>query len=162
MPTFIKYCLGLIILLNIISCEKDIYEVYEVNPIEVLPVNADKNKAKTDAQYISIVYTNLFQVPIGPNALLEALGAIRSIGDKQVVYDIVVARYMNDSPIIPTTNEMFADPETFIRNTYARFFTRQPTEAELTWMLNYIQSNPDLTPDIVYFSFATSDEHYHY
>ncbi len=162
MPTFIKLLLGALILLSTFSCTEDIYKVYDVNDIEVLPVNADKNKAKTDAQYVSIVFTNLFQNPIGTNNLLEALDAIRSIGDKQIAYDILVSKYMQDTPILPSKQEMFDDPETFIRETYTRFYTRQPTEAELAWMLNYIQSNPDLTPDIFYFSFATSNEHYYY
>ena len=162
MPTFFKLVIGALILLMFSSCTEDVYTIYDVNSIEVLPVNADKNKAKTDAQYVSIIYTNLFQKPIGTNTLLEALDAIRSVGDKQISFDMVVAKYMTDSPILPSTQEMFEDPETFIRETYTRFYTRQPTEAELAWMLNYIQSNPDLTPDIFYFSFGTSNEHYYY
>ena len=162
MPTSFKSIFIAFIVLTFISCSEEVYNIYDVNAIEVSPVNADKNKAKTDAQYVSIVYTNLFQIPIGPNTLLETLDAIRSIGDKQISYDILVSKYMAANPIIPSKEEMFADPEIFIRNTYQRFYTRQPTEAELTWMLNYVQSNPDLTPDVFYFSFATSNEHYHY
>lgn len=152
--------LGLLISLN--ACQRDIYEIYEINAVDVLPVNAQKNKAKTDIQYISILYTNFFQVPIGPNNLLEAIEAIRSIGDKQIAYEMVVSKYINENPLIPSKNEMLTDPESFIRDTYARFYTRQPTEAELAWMLNYITSNPSLTPDIIYFAFATSNEHYYY
>jgi len=144
------------------SCQKDLYEVYEVNSIDVLPVNALKNKAKTDAQYISILYTNYFQTPIGPNKLLQALDAIRSIGDKQVAYDMIVSKYLNATPVLPSKEEMDADHEAFIRSTYMRFLTRQPTEAELAWMLNYLKSNPNLTPDLVYLAFSTSNEHYYY
>jgi len=144
------------------ACKKDIYEVYQVNDIDVLPVNAHKNKAKTDAQYISILYTNYFQTPIGPNKLLQALDAIRSIGDKQVAYDMIVSKYLNATPSITDKQYMDANPELFIRETYLRFFTRQPTEAELAWMINYIQSNPTLTPDLVYLAFSTSNEHYYY
>ncbi len=162
MQIFTKLVVGAFFLMTISSCSEEVYTIYDVNSIEVLPVNADKNKAKTDAQFVSIVYTNLFQKPIGPNTLLETLDAIRSIGDKQISFDLVVSKYMADNPIVPTTEEMFADPETFIRETYTLFYTRQPTEAELAWMLNYIISTPDLTPDVFYFSFATSNEHYHY
>ena len=162
MRIFIRLGLFLCFLINLNGCQKDIYEIYEINDIEVLPVNAQKNKAKTDAQYISILYTNFFQIPIGPNKLLEALNAIRSIGDKQIAYDIIVSKYLNQSPELPTKAEMDGDPESFIRNTYSRFLTRQPTEAELAWMLNYLQSNPSLTPDLVYVSFATCNEHYYY
>ena len=160
--TFTKIILLLITVFIIHSCQKELYEVYEVNDIEVLPVNALKNKAKTDAQYISILYTNYFQTPIGPNKLLQALDAIRSIGDKQVAYDMIVSKYLNATQVIPTKEEMDADQEGFIRATYLRFLTRQPTEAELAWMLNYLQSNPNLTPDLVYLAFSTSNEHYYY
>jgi len=162
MRIFIR--LGLLIgfLCTLEACQRDIYEVYEINSVDVLPVNAQKNKAKTDIQYISILYTNFFQVPIGPNNLLEAIEAIRSIGDKQIAYEMVVGKYINENPLIPSKNEMLADPEKFIRDTYTRFYTRQPTEAELAWMMNYIVSNPSLTPDIIYFAFATSNEHYYY
>ena len=162
MRTSIKLLLSAVILVSICSCQKDIYEVYEVNSIEVLPVNAQKNKAKTDAQYISILYTNYFQTPIGPSKLLQALDAIRSIGDKQVAYDMIVSKYLNGAAILPSKAEMDADPEAFIRATYLRFLTRQPTEAELAWMLNYVSSNPTLTPDLVYLAFSTSNEHYYY
>ena len=164
MSTRISYKAGLFAMVFFLmgSCTQDIYEIYEINDIEVLPVNAYKNKAKTDAQYVSILYTNFFQVPIGPNNLLQALEAIRSIGDKQIAYDMLVSKYLNQSTVIPSKEEMDADPESFVRGTYTRFYTRQPTEAELAWMLNFLQSNPDMTPDLFYFAFATSNEHYYY
>lgn len=159
---FIRLLFAAMLISFLQSCQKDIYEVYEVNSQDVLPVNADKDKAKTDAQYISILYTNYFQIPIGPNKLLEALNAIRSIGDKQIAYDMIVSKYLNQSPALPTKAEMDEDPEGFIRETYFRFLTRQPTEAELAWMLNYITSDPALTPDLIYLAFSTSNEHYYY
>lgn len=153
--------LALIILFNT-GCQKE-YDVYEINDVTILPVNSEKNKAKTDAQYISILYTNLFQEPIGPNKMLEAQNAIASIGDKQIAYEILVSKYMNDPRVrLPDATEMRGDPEAFVRDTYSRFLVRQPTEAELLWWVNYINSTPTLTSDLVYFAFATSNEHFHY
>jgi hypothetical protein len=144
------------------SC-KESYVVYGVEDLEITPVNAGKDKAKSDAQYISVLYTNMFQAAIGPNQMLQAKNAIESIGDKQVAYDILVSKYMNDPDVkLPTNASMREDPETFVRNTYKRFLIRQPTEAELQWMINYIVSRPSLTSELVYFSFATSNEHFHY
>jgi hypothetical protein len=131
--------------------------------VEISPINSTKNKPKTETQYISVLYTNLFQEAIGPNRMLEALAAIQSIGDKRVAFDILVSKYMaDDRVVLPSEAEMRADPEAFVRDTYRRFLIRQPTEAELQWMLNYIESRPNLTPELVYFSFATSNEHFHY
>jgi hypothetical protein len=153
---------GFIAVLLASSCKEE-YVVYGVEDLEITPVNAGKDKAKTDAQYISVLYTNMFQAAIGPNQMLQAQNAIESIGDKQVAYDILVSKYMNDPDVkLPTEESMRADPEAFVRNTYKRFLIRQPTEAELQWMINYIVSRPALTPELVYFSFATSNEHFHY
>ncbi|HZV45068.1 MAG TPA: hypothetical protein VFF90_11345 [Saprospiraceae bacterium] len=145
------------------SCEVEDYYVYGINDIEITPVNSEKDKAKTEAQYISILYTNLFQKAIGPNQMLEALKAIESIGDKQIAFDMLVSKYMNDPEVkLPTDESMRENPEQFVRDTYSRFYVRQPTEAELQWMINYIESRPALTTELVYFSFATSNEHFHY
>jgi hypothetical protein len=158
----ILWILGLCFLLLCGACREE-YFVYGIEDLEITPVNSEKDKAKTHAQYISILYANMFQEAIGPNQMLEALKAIESIGDKQVAYDILVSKYMNDPQVkIPTTESMRAAPETFVRETYVRFLVRQPTEAELQWMINYIESRPSLTPELVYFSFATSNEHFHY
>ncbi|MBK9106601.1 MAG: hypothetical protein IPL92_19100 [Saprospiraceae bacterium] len=144
------------------SCAEEYY-VYGVDDVEITPVNSTKDKPKTHAQYISILYANMFQKAIGPNQMLQALNAIESIGDKQVAYDMLVSKYMNDPEVkIPTVESMRADPETFVRETYKRFLVRQPTEAELQWMINYIDSRPAVTPELIFFSFATSNEHAHY
>jgi len=154
--------LGLILLMVLTGCKEESY-VYEVNDVNITPINSTKNKPKTETQYISVLYTNLFQEAIGPNRMLEALAAIQSVGDKRVAYDILVSKYMaDDKVVLPTVEEMRANPESFIRDTYRRFLIRQPTEAELQWMLNYIESRPNITPELVYFSFATSNEHFHY
>ena len=156
---------GWVVLLGILlssGCKEETY-VYEVNDVEISPINSTKNKPKTETQYISVLYTSLFQEAIGPNRMLEALAAIQSIGDKRVAFDILVSKYMaDDRVVLPSEAEMRADPEAFVRDTYRRFLIRQPTEAELQWMLNYIESRPNLTPELVYFSFATSNEHFHY
>jgi hypothetical protein len=156
------FLLGLLSLVLFSSCEKEYY-VYDINDVEITPLNSYKDKPKTHAQYISILYANMFQTAIGPNQMLQALKAIESIGDKQVAYDILVSKYMNDPNVkLPTNESMRNDPESFIRETYKRFLVRQPTEAELQWMINYIESRPSLTTELVYFSFATSNEHAHY
>lgn len=154
--------LAVFIALFTYSCSEET-DLYGINDLTILPVNSEKNKPKTVPQYISILYTNLFQEAIGPNKMLEAQQAIESIGDKQIAFDILVSKYMNDGGVqLPTEEYMRSNTEEFIRDTYKRFLIRQPTEAELNWMTNYINSRPTLTPELVYFSFATSNEHFHY
>ncbi len=156
--------LKLIILLITIltACQRDFY-VYEIDDQTILPVNSQKIKPKSVPQYISILYTNFFQRAISPNSMLSAQKAIESIGDKQVAFDILLSKYMNDPKVIlPTKLEMEENPEAFIRSTYKRFLVREPTEAELNWMLNYISSRPNVTPEHFYFAFGTCNEHFHY
>ncbi len=145
------------------SCTVEDNYLYEIKEQTILPVNSEKDKDKSNVQYISILYTNLFRKAMSPNDMLDALRAIESIGDKQVAFDILVSKYMNsDEVVLPTEEEMRKDPEKFIRDTYKRFFVRQPTQAELTWMINYINSRPEVNPEHFYFAFATSNEHFHY
>lgn len=164
MPTSVKSLLLLVgLALGLYSCQEEYYYVYGIEDVEITPVNSEKDKAKTHAQYISILYANMFQKAIGPNQLLQAQRAIESIGDKQVAYDILVSKYMNDPEVkIPSDDYMRSQTELFVRETYTRFLVRQPTEAELQWMINYIDSRPSLTAELVYFAFATSNEHLHY
>ena len=165
MPISANHRFGFILAISVIllaGCREDT-DLYTVNDVSILPINSEKDKPKTSGQYISILYTNLFQEAIGPNRMLEAQKAIESIGDKQVAYDILVSKYMNDPRVkLPSDSIMRNHTEEFVRETYKRFLVRQPTEAELKWMMNYIDSRPNLTPELVYFAFATSNEHFHY
>ena len=155
--------LTLFTLQTFLSCTVEHNYIYEVQEQTILPINSEKDKDKTNVQYISILYTNLFRKAMSPNDMLDALRAIESIGDKQVAFDILVSKYMNsDEVVLPSEEEMREAPEKFIRNTYKRFFVRQPTQAELTWLINYINSRPEVTPEHFYFAFATSNEHFHY
>lgn len=151
-----------LLLFSLHSCKEKTY-IHEVNEIVVKPNNAGKNKEKSPEQFINIVYANLYQEALSPNKLVDATETILSIGDKQVAYETVIAKMMADPEVIlPTQAEMTDSTDQFIIDTYKRFYVRFPTEAEKTWWQNYIQSNPNLTPELVYYSFATSNEYYFY
>jgi len=145
------------------SCSREEYTVYEVNPVEVQGVNYGKNKKKSIEQYISILYANLFQRALSANQLVEIRDLIESIGDQQVAFEIVLSNFMNRSDVeIPTNTEMRANVGGFIDDTYRRFLIRLPTESEKTWFRNYIETHPFLTPQIIYMSFAMSNEYQYY
>jgi hypothetical protein len=63
---------------------------------------------------------------------------------------------------LPSQEAMLADSDQFVEATYVRFLVRYPTQAERTWMRNYIQNTPTVTPELVYSSFALSAEYLHY
>ena len=144
------------------SCTEQSF-VYEVNDITVLPNNAAKDKLKTQEQFISILYANLYQKALSPNQLVEASEAITSIGDKRVAFETIVAKFIKDPEvIIPSNEDMRMNIDAFLIDTYKRFYVRLPTEAEKKWMTEYIESRPNMTPELIYYSFATSDEYYYY
>ncbi|MBK7555729.1 MAG: hypothetical protein IPI55_14330 [Flavobacteriales bacterium] len=97
------------------------------------------------------------------NELYELDQCIQSIGDKELAREVIISNFMNKpGVIIPDDATMRANIDAFIIETYNRFLVRQPTEAEKTWFRNYIEADPNVTPEIIYFSFAMSNEYLFY
>lgn len=145
------------------SCRKENDALFEVNPVVLGGDNALKDKLKTNEQFVSILYTNLFQTGISSNRVFELNQCLDSIGDQELAREVLISNFFNDPGVqMPSVEDMNADIDAFIEDTYKRFFVRTPTEAEKTWVRNFIQSNPFLTPELVYFSFALSNEYLYY
>ena len=158
-----KIILGLLIIIGMVSCQSDNSYLYEVNAIELASSNSGKIKPKTTDQYISILYANLFQKALSANELVEIRRLIESIGDKELAHELIISNFMNrPGVIIPSDEDMRGDIDTFLDETYRRFYVREPTEAEKAFLKNMIQSNPDITAELVYFSFAMSEEYQFY
>ena len=156
-----------LILMIFLSCAlvacKDKEYIYGVNDITIPPNNAEKDKLKTNEQYLNIVYANIYQTALSPDKLVDLSNVINSLGDKQVAYEIIIAKMMGDPAIkLPPKKDMDADPAKFITETYQRFYVRNPTQAEKTFFVNFLKSHPNLTPEHVYFAFATTSEYYFY
>jgi hypothetical protein len=145
------------------SCRKDNDALFEVNPVPLGGDAALKDKLKTNEQFVSILYTNLFQTGISSNRVFELNQCLDSIGDQELAREVLISNFFNDPNVqMPTTEQMNADVDAFIEDTYSRFFVRTPTEAEKTWVKNFIESNPFMSPELVYFSFALSNEYLYY
>lgn len=147
------------------ACKEDEpgQDEYIVNPETTLPPNAGKTKVKTDQQYVAILHANLFQKALSANEIFEISQCIESIGDKEIAREVIISNFMNEGDVkMPGDDEMRADLRTFIKDTYNRFLVREPTEAEITYFENYIGSNPNITPELVYFSFSLSNEYLYY
>ena len=68
----------------LVSCNKKVDVSYNIEDISVYETKAQKQKAKNEAEYISILYTNLFQEAISPSTLYQAQIVLYSIGDQNV------------------------------------------------------------------------------
>ncbi|MBT3621718.1 MAG: hypothetical protein HN535_03090 [Flavobacteriales bacterium] len=144
------------------SCKKDDI-IYDVNQVNATSYNANKNKLKTIPQYISILYANLFQKALSANELVEITNCIESIGDKEVAHEIVLSNFMNKSGVaLPSDSLMRADINAFIEQTYKRFYVRDLTEAEREFFLNFFESHPDVSAEMVYSAFSLSNEYQFY
>lgn len=145
------------------ACKKEKKVIFGVKEAIVYDDKSKKTKKKSEAEYISILYTNLYQTPISPNQLYKTQNVLYSIGDRNVANEMVLSNYFNTTGLqIPDNTTMRANLDLFIENTFKRFFLRYPTEGEKAFFKNYISRNPNLTVEMVYTSFATSDEYQYY
>ena len=152
-----------IVLITNIYCTKEIHLQYQVNAANIYETKAQKFKAKNEAEYISILYTNLYQKAIDPMILFQAQSVLYSIGDQNVAKEMLLSGYFNNPNIkIPSDAEMRKDIPTFITDTYKRFYLRYPTEAEKMYFTNYIKNNQTVTVEMIYTAFSTSDEYSFY
>ena len=145
------------------SCKPDDHLIYDVNEVYASGTEAEKGTLKSDAQYLSILYSNLFQRAISANELFDLNDLIESCGDKETIREVILSSWMNSpDKIIPTDVEMRADVDQFIVDTYMRFYVRTPSQAERAWFRNFINSDPNVTPELVFLSFALSNEYLYY
>ena len=150
--------------LFITSCKKENdATLYQVNEEELLPSNINKKRLKTNEQYVSILYANLFQKALSANKVYDISQCFESIGDKVVAREVLISNFMNKPDVlIPSVTQMNANVEQFVIDTYKRFYIRLPTEAEKEYIKKSITADPNLTPELVYMSFALSDEYMYY
>lgn len=157
------WLLTLLLSAGMMACTKEKNITYGVTDQVVYEDKSFKTKRKSDAEYISILYTNLYQTPISPNQLYKTQNVIYSIGDRNVANEMVLSNYFNTGTLkIPANADMRADIETFVVKTYKRFYLRYPSEGEKTFFINYIKSNPNVSVEMVYTAFSVSDEYQYY
>jgi hypothetical protein len=143
------------------ACRKE--PIYELNTIDLRAPSPNKDQLKTNEEYVAILHANLFQTALSANEVYQLAQCIESIGDKELAREVIISNFMNKPGVqIPTDAAMRADIDTFTKATYNRFLVRDPSEAELTWFRNYITADPYVTPELIYFSFALSDEYLFY
>lgn len=149
--------------LFLFSCQQEDIYLYEINPVEVNQAGVDKVNQKSDLEFLSLAYADLFGTTISSTGLTVMVQAYESMGDKTLIADIIIRNLLNTPGAnIPTDVEMRNDLETFIDDTYKKFFIRFPGEYE-SWYLNQlITEDPDFSPEMVYYAFLTSDEYRYY
>ena len=64
--------------------------------------------------------------------------------------------------IMPSDSLMRADVDAFLEETYTRFFIRNITEAEREFFKNFLETNPNVSVEMVYTAFSLSNEYQFY
>ena len=142
---------------------KEKLTVYDVNDLEITQPGADKPNVKSDEEFISIAYSDLFGTTISRDQLDVLSLAYVSFGDKRLIIDMIIRNFLNEPTAdIPTALEMNADPEKFVTDAFRKFLIREPNEFEKWYISNLIISDTAVSPEVVYYGFMTCNEYRFY
>jgi len=159
----IAWLVGVTVCAALAGCRPEPEVSFELQGLEVTPGFAVKDRLKSNEQWVAIVHTNLFQAGMPANDLYNAARVFESIGDQSIAREVLLSNFFNQPDLeLMSREEMLDNLEAFIDETYVRFYTRYPTQAERTYVREFILNNPGMTPELVYMSFALSDEYRYY
>ena len=158
-----KITLLLFVVLLAAGCKKNTVFLYDVNPVEVSNTGSNKPNVKTDDEFISIAYSDMFGATI-PQAELEELAlTYRSYGDKRLIIDMIIRNFINSTTaVLPSDTDMHSDPGAFVENAYKKFYVREPNEFEKWFVTNQIETDTAVSAASIYYAFMTSNEYRFY
>jgi hypothetical protein len=145
--------------------EKVVYDnvYYQMDTVAVYQTAAQKVKQKTALQYLSIMYADFFNKAIPSSELNDLDELSLAFGDKGLMNELYLSKYLRRGDVqIPSDVEMRADVDAFIDDTYIRFYLRNPTAYERRFLTDLIETDADLTPALIFTSFALANEYYFY
>jgi hypothetical protein len=165
MNTFLTKAItaGFLAVALLTGCQKQLVNEYEIVPVHVDNQGGKKGTLKTDLQFITIMYADLFGTSI-PSAELNNINqAYLSFGDKDVVIERIAQHFLlNSAAQIPTDNYMRFNTDQFIAEAYNRFYVRKPTEAETYYLRKLIKENGEIKARDVFYAFVTAEEYKYY
>ena len=157
----IFYAIGLTI--TLVSCAKEKVYVYELADVAIAQPGIAKPNVKTNKQYISIAYTDVFGSTVSQSELSDLEQAYLSFADKTVIEDLIIRNFLNESSMnLPSESDMLADVSAFVTTAYNRVYNRQPSEYELWYHVNEINESSVVTPELFYYALLTSNEYRQY
>lgn len=146
-----------------VSCKREVTKQYAIDEVELYTSASEKKNLKTDEQFISILYSDLFGTAITNTKLQELNQAYTSMGDKFLIIDILIKSMLADPAAqVPTKAAMDAQPESFVETAYKTLLVRNPTKQEEWFLVNQIEKNKTLEPIDIYYAILTSDEYRYY
>lgn len=147
------------------SCKKELTKeyVYIADSVNVSKTGVYKPNTKNNTEFISIAYADLFGTSITNEKLVNLSVAYDAFGDKKLMEDLIIRNFLKaPGVVIPSVTEMNSNKDTFIKNSYKKFLNREPNEFELWQFKKILDEDASITPEMVYYSFLTSNEYRQY
>ena len=155
----------LIAVLCISSCKKDdpAY-LFEVEKVEVKPSTANKDRLKTDIEFVSIAYNDLFGTNISQNELDKIITTYQSFGDKSLVIELIIRKFIFSGETNISTIDRSSDAsiEAFVQESYEKVYNRTPNSFEKWYLTDFLKSNEDVNNQVYYYSIMTANEYRYY
>lgn len=147
-----------------LSCKKDEQQVvYHVNPEKVYQNAAEKRSLKSESEFISIAYSDLFGNAISYNELQKIQDPYLSFGDKSLIVDLIIRNFLSKPNVdIPTDAAMRSNVASFVTDAYLKIYNRKPNEFEQWKMEQLINTDNAITAELIYYALLTSNEYRYY
>lgn len=154
----------LLIALTLTACKRDPSYIFEVNDVAVTASAGEKNRLKTDIEFVSIAHADIFGSSISSNDLENIVTTYKSFGDKSLVIEMIIRKFIDDggnniAVIDKTSNTSI---ESFVIDTYKKLYNREPDAFEKWYLSDLIANDDVINAEIVYFSMMTANEYRYY
>lgn len=152
------------IAIAITACKRDPYSIFEVQDVTVSLNEGEKNRLKTDIEFVSIAYTDIFSTNISQNNLEEIITTYKSLGDKSLVIEMIVRKFISEggSSIQNIDRSSSTSIESFVTDVYKKLYNRTPDAYELWYLTDVIQKDQDINASLIYYSMMTANEYRYY
>ena len=159
-----KYLIYILLLIVLSSCKRDPSYIFEVNDVTVTASTGEKNRLKTDIEFVSIAHTDIFGSNISSNNLENIVTTYKSFGDKSLTIEMIIRKFIDDggTNITAIDRSSKTSIESFVINTYKKLYNREPDAFEKWYLSDLIANDDVINAEIVYFSMMTANEYRYY
>ena len=159
-----RYIIYILLLIVLSSCKRDPSYIFEVNDVTVTASTGEKNRLKTDIEFVSIAHTDIFGSNISSNNLENIVTTYKSFGDKSLTIEMIIRKFIDDGGVNITAIDKSSNTsiESFVINTYKKLYNREPDAFEKWYLSDLIANDDVINAEMVYFSMMTANEYRYY
>ncbi len=159
-----RYIIYILLLIVLSSCKRDPSYIFEVNDVTVTASTGEKNRLKTDIEFVSIAHADIFGSSISSNDLENIVTTYKSFGDKSLTIEMIIRKFIDDggTNITAIDRSSKTSIESFVINTYKKLYNREPDAFEKWYLSDLIANDDVINAEIVYFSMMTANEYRYY